>query len=124
MFAEVIKLAEKSKRTTRTAELIQSIIGRLLLKEVSDPRLQGISLTGVDLSPDFKNAIVFFSLLDPSPENIKIAERSFEKASGFFRVQLSRSTELRHTPKLIFKYDASLMVGERVSNLINSIDVN
>jgi len=114
-------LLEKSKRTTRMADLIQTIVARLLQREISDPRLQGISITGVDLSPDLKNAIVFFSLLEPSNESIKIAERAFGKASGFFRVQLSRSTELRHTPKLIFKYDASIMIGTRVSQLLKNV---
>ena len=109
----------KSKRTHRIAELIQTIIARLLIKEVSDPRLQAATITGVDLSPDQKNAIVFFSLLDPTAENIKTTEKSFEKASGFFRLQLSRSTELRHTQKLIFRCDVSLMTGERVSRLLS-----
>ena len=116
-------LATKSKRNNRLAELIQSVIARLLIKEVFDPRLSSVTITGVDVSPDGRNAIVFFSLLDPTDVNIKSAEKAFEKASGFFRFQLSRETELRHTPKLIFKYDASLMVGERVSQLLSDVAV-
>jgi len=104
------------------AELIQSVIARLLIKEVSDPRLRSATITAVDLAPDGKNAIVFFSLLDPSDENIKAAVTAFQKATGFFRVRLSQSTELRHTPKLIFKYDASLIVAERVSHLLSRVD--
>ena len=115
-------MAEKSKRKNRMAELVQSIIARLLQKEINDPRLRMITITGVDISPDGKNAIVFYSLLDPTEENIKQAQTAFEKANGFLRLQLSRLTELRHTPKLIFKYDASLITGERVSNLLKEVD--
>lgn len=115
-------LSEKSKRVNRMAELIQSVVARLLQKEVNDPRLRMVTITGADVSPDGKNAIIFFSLLDPTDENIKLARLAFEKASGFFRLHLSRLTELRHTPKLIFKYDVSLMTGERVLNLLKQAD--
>ncbi|MCX7120870.1 MAG: 30S ribosome-binding factor RbfA [Gammaproteobacteria bacterium] len=108
----------KSKRTHRTAELIQQIVALALLKEVSDPRLAKITITGVDLSPDFKQAIVFFSMLDPTEESIKLAEVAFQKATGFFRLLLSRSTELRHTPKLFFRYDITLVNAERISDLL------
>lgn len=103
------------------AELIQSIVARLLLKDVSDPRLQSVTITSVDLSPDGKRALIYFSLIDPTPENIKSALTAFQKAAGFFRLNLSKMTELRHTPMLHFHYDASLMVAEQVTRLINKI---
>lgn len=110
----------KTTRNSRVSELIQATVANLLQKEVSDPRLRAVTITGVDLSPDGKNAMVFFSLLDPMPDAIRSVEKAFEKANGFFRMRLSRLTELRHTPKLIFKYDASLVTGERVTNLLKN----
>lgn len=115
-------MSSKSKRVNRVAELIQSVIARLLQREINDPRLQAATITGVDLSPDGKMAIVFFSLLDADAARIKETEKLFENASGYFRFQLSSLTELRHTPKLTFKYDVSLMNAERVSRLIRSVD--
>ncbi len=112
-------MVEKSKRVNRIAELIQSVIARLLQKEVSDPRLQFATITHVDLSPDGKRALIFFSLMDPTEENIKLANKAFQSATGFIRLHLSRQTELRHTPQLHFHYDASLMVAENVTRLIN-----
>ncbi|OGT34633.1 MAG: ribosome-binding factor A [Gammaproteobacteria bacterium RIFCSPHIGHO2_02_FULL_39_13] len=114
----VTREATKSKRANRVAELIQTTIAHLLLKEVSDPRLRFVTITGVDLSPDGKNAVVFFSMLDPTSDHVKSAEKAFQKAQGFFRFQLSQSTEFRHTPQLIFRYDPSQMVGERISKLL------
>ena len=112
-------MSEKSKRVYRMAELIQSVVAQVLQKEVNDPRLQSVTITGVDLSPDGKRATVFFSLIDHADDKIKEAKQAFQKASGFFRFNLSRQTELRHTPILVFEYDASLMTAERVSRLIN-----
>ncbi len=102
-------------------ELIQSIIAQLLQREVNDPRLQSATITGVDLSPDGKRATVFFSLLDTGNDNVKSAQQAFQKASGFFRLNLSRMTELRHTPQLHFLYDASLINAENVTRLINEV---
>lgn len=109
----------KSKRAYRVAELIQSIVAQLLKKEVSDPRLLSVTITGVDLSPDFCKATVFFTLLDPTPASIKEAERAFAKAAGFFRVNVSKLTKLRHTPNLTFRYDETLVTAERVSRLLS-----
>ena len=109
---------KKSTRVYRVSELIQTTIASLLQKDISDPRLRMITITGVDLSPDGTRAIVFFSLLDPNDDAIKLVKTAFEKASGFFRFNLSRSTELRHTPQLVFQYDVSSIVGERVSRLL------
>lgn len=101
------------------AELIQSVIASLLLKEVSDPRLKFASITHVDLSPDGKRALIFFSLMDPTEDNVKLANTAFQSAAGFIRLHLSRQTELRHTPQLHFHYDASLIAAEKVTRLIN-----
>src|SRR3990167_9928351 len=75
---EVNPLSEKSKRVHRLAELIQTVIAQLLQREVNDPRLNGVTITGVDLSPDGKKAMVFFSLLNVTDENIKLSSTAFQ----------------------------------------------
>ena len=107
-----------SKRNHRIGELIQTTIARVLQTQVSDPRLQQATIVDVDLSPDVKNATVYFSLLDTELKNIQSVENAFKKAVGFFRVQLSQLVELRFTPKLTFKFDASGMAAERITQLL------
>ena len=123
----------KSKRNHRTEELIQKTIAHILKKEVQDSRLSSVTITGVDLSPDFKQATVFFTLLEAtqstlkkatqklkrSESAIKKAEEAFAKATGFFRVQLSKQAELRHTPQLSFKYDLTAIAAARISDLLS-----
>lgn len=108
----------KSKRVYRIAELIQTVIAQLLKREVNDPRLSKVSITGVDLAPDYGRATVFFTSTDVSAESIKSAQDAFNKAEGFFRIQLSKLTELRYTPKISFKFDASIMQAEHISALL------
>lgn len=115
-------MSEKTKRARRIAELIQSVISQTLRKEVSDPRLQKASITGIDLAPDYGNAVLFFTLFnEQDDEAIKAAEKAFKKASGFFRHAISRSTELRYTPQLSFEYDTATLNAEHISRLIDEV---
>lgn len=114
-------MTEKSKRTCRVSETIHGAIAHVLQKEIADPRLKSVSLTGVDLSPDLKNAIIYFSTLKSDPKYVRGIEDAFAKAAGFFRVRLSQLVEMRHTPKLIFKFDIAIIGAERVSQLLDAV---
>ena|SRR3990167_4147124 len=113
------KSKEPCKRISSLASLIQTVVAQLIQKEIADPRLRLVTITGVDVSSDGKNATVFFSLLDNQSDQVKAVGQAFEKAKGFFRVRLSQMTELRHTPKLTFKYDISIVTGERITQLLS-----
>ena len=107
-----------SKRTHRVAELIQTTLADLLKKSVHDPRLKNVTMTHVKLTSDFSTATLFFSLSEENEQSIKDAQNAFQKAAGFFRHQLSQQIELRHTPKLIFKYDQTAAHAERISHFL------
>lgn len=109
----------KTKRTRQIAELIQTVVAQLLKKEVSDPRLTPVVITGVDLAPDFRNAVIFFTLSNATLQSIHSVEKAFQKATGFFRYQLSQLTELRYTPQLKFQYDQSIAHAERIAYLLS-----
>ncbi|MFH1033582.1 MAG: 30S ribosome-binding factor RbfA [Pseudomonadota bacterium] len=105
-----------TRRTQRMANLIQAELGDLLLKRVKDPRLEPITITGVDVSPDLSQAKVFYSLLDAArrPE----VEAGFKAAAPFLRHELAGRLQIKVTPKLRLVYDPSLAEGMRMDNLI------
>jgi ribosome-binding factor A len=115
-------MREKSTRFRRIAGLIQTVIANALKRDVNDPRLQHVSICGIDMAPDLGQAVLFFTMAEPTPENIKSAEKAFRKASGFFRSLISQSTELRYTPQLFFKYDASIVHAEKIQRLLDDIE--
>ena len=114
-------MSEKAKRARRIAGLIQSVVAQVLKKEVSDPRLAEVTITGIDLAPDFGQAVLFFTLPNPSEEAVKATMLAFKKATGFFRVHVSQSTELRYTPQLFFRYDAAIVRAEKIQQLLDKI---
>lgn len=112
------KVNAKSTRQHQAAELIQRTIASLIHAEVQDPRLSKATITGVDVSPDFKQSTVFFTQLDSSEKAVLATETAFKKASGYFRSKLSAKTELRYVPHLTFKFDKTVMDAERIAKLL------
>jgi ribosome-binding factor A len=94
------------KRSDRIADLIKVEISKVLSHEVKDPRVQGITVLNVLLTPDMKKADIFISnsnsFNEIDPEEVKIG---LEKAKGFIRRKLSRNLSLRRTPENFFKIE-------------------
>ena len=94
------------KRSDRIADLIKVEISKVLSHELKDPRVQGITVLNVLLTPDMKKADIFISnsnsFNEIDPEEVKIG---LEKAKGFIRRKLSRNLHLRRTPEIFFKIE-------------------
>ena len=94
------------KRSDRIADLIKVEISKVLSHELKDPRVQGITVLNVLLTPDMKKADIFISnsnsFNEIDPEEVKIG---LEKAKGFIRRKLSRNLNLRRTPEIFFKIE-------------------
>ena len=106
-----------SSRVERVGDEIQKIIVSLLSIKIRDPRLQWISITGVEVSKDLSYAKVFFSSLNTeiNPEQMV---KAFDAAKAFFRSALARELRLRVAPDLRFFYDDSLAYGNKMNSLI------
>ncbi|MDF3055344.1 MAG: ribosome-binding factor [Gammaproteobacteria bacterium] len=109
-----------TQRTQRVGDQIQRALASMVRQKVNDPRFKQISITGIDISPDLKNALVFFSQLDEN--NIDQTLEALNKAAGFFRRALAEELRLRHTPKLTFVYDKTLKYGSELTQLINQVN--
>lgn len=110
-------MPKPSKRARRVADLIHREVANCLQREVHDPRLIGLSITDVEMTPDMKTARIYYSLMDDA--SVDEAASALAKADRFIRHCLAKKTELRYTPKLIFKYDDTMRRAERLSRLIN-----
>jgi ribosome-binding factor A len=108
------------KRATRVAELLREILASILLERVADPRLQEVTITEVDMSPDLKLARVYYALRQGSdPEEIIIA---LDKAMGFIKQEVAREHILRTMPEFHFLPDETLDKAARLEALLESLD--
>ena len=110
-----------TRRTERLNHLIQIELSDLLRKHINDPRLNGlISITGVSISNDLKNATILISALGDNHDRSEILN-GFHSASGFLRRELAHRLEIRVTPELKFEFDDSIEKGVSLTSLIDKV---
>lgn len=109
-------------RAERIEELIRSDISEILRARVSDPRIGFVSITDVDLSPDLKNAKIYFSTIAASEKEKENCIKGLQSATRFIRGELGKKLELRAMPTIEFIYDNSLERGSKVLTLINKVE--
>ena len=80
-------------RNQRLGNQVLRTLSELLRFETKDPRLERVSLTGVDLSRDLSVARVYFSLLDPKKDVAPVFE-GLDKACGFLRAKLGQAIKI------------------------------
>jgi ribosome-binding factor A len=105
-------------RSRRIAEQIQRELSEIIRLEMKDPRVGMITLTDVEVTPDYEHAKVFFTRLGDASANPAVT-RALEHASGFLRSELASRMRLRIVPQLHFEYDVSVERGVRLSKLID-----
>lgn len=112
-------MARKTGRAQKVGDQIQRELSEIVHRELRDPRVGMITLTGVEVSPDCAHATVYFTCLDAS--HVPEAADGLRRAAGFLRSQLARRIKLYVTPELRFAYDDSIERGARLSQLIDSV---
>jgi ribosome-binding factor A len=105
------------KRADRVADQIRMEVADILMRKIKDPRVQSVTVTGVELTADLRVAHVFVTTMGTEQ-----AERDtfagLSKASGFVRAELGRRLTLRYLPEVIFKKDVSGLRGDRIMRLL------
>jgi ribosome-binding factor A len=108
-------------RRDRVAHLLQAELAGLLLREVRDPRLRGVTVTAVKMTADLKIARVYYRTLPGSASGREVGQ-ALAKAAPFLRGAAGRALGLRSTPELRFEFDSLPEAAERVESLLASTD--
>ncbi|WP_394780072.1 30S ribosome-binding factor RbfA [Undibacterium sp.] len=106
-------------RGLRVADQIQRDLAEIIWSELKDPRVGMITLTEVQLTPDYAHAKVYFTTLTDDAEAIKNTVEALLKAAGFLRAQLGLRLHIHTLPQLHFIHDTSTMRGIAMSRLID-----
>jgi ribosome-binding factor A len=109
-----------STRTEKVSDLMKDEISRLILREMRDPRIGFVTVTGTAVSPDLRLVKVHVSVLG-SPEVRQVSLKALNNASAFFRRSLFKNLRLRHAPEVVFRLDESLDQGERIDEVLRAI---
>jgi ribosome-binding factor A len=113
-------MPKEYSRSQRVVEQIRRELAELIRLEVKDPRVGFITLTDVEITPDYAHAKVYFTSMTGEADVPEIL-RGLHRASGFLRRELGRRVRIHTTPELHFHYDRSVEQGSRLSKLIDEV---
>src|SRR5438477_7178679 len=100
----------RSDRMRRVDEAVRSVLGDAIAKDLKDPRVGFVTVTGVKTSPDLRHARVYVSVL--GDEAVRAASLDgLRSAHGMLQRALAAELKLKHTPTLTFEYDESVDRG-------------
>lgn len=111
-----------SLRQQRVAEQIKVTLSELLLFDINDPRLSGITITEVEIDRELEYADVYVNALGDEERKEEVLE-GLERASGFLRRRLGDSLDARKTPNLRFKWDTAFEQAQRIDDLLDSLNI-
>lgn len=106
------------RRIERVNQLLREELARLVLEELKDPRVAGVTFTRVETSSDLSHARISVRTL-PGDVPVEEAIEGLERASGFIRRRLGRELRFRKAPELHFVSDTSLEHARRIDELLD-----
>jgi ribosome-binding factor A len=109
---------QKGVKKAKFEEKILNELNLILRQELSDTRLQFASLTKVELSNDFSEALVYWDTFDSSKKD-EIA-KAFKSAENKLRATLSQVLRVRHTPDIKLKYDTQYESEQYISEILGA----
>ena len=107
------------QRGQRVADQIQRDLSEIIAYELKDPRVGMITITEVQVTPDYAHAKIFFTMLKDSKEEVKNTVDGLSAAAGYMRGQLGKRLHIHTLPALHFVHDTSTSRGMELSLLID-----
>jgi ribosome-binding factor A len=113
-----VKHRTPTGRPHRVAELLRERLALILLFKCADPRLKEVTLTEVEVSPDLRQAKVFYVVRENvDRDQVQIA---LDKAQGFIKAEVARENLFRLMPEFIFLLDPGLDRAARLEELLHA----
>ncbi|ABP90811.1 Ribosome-binding factor A [Streptococcus suis 98HAH33] len=109
-------------RTDRVGMEIKREVNEILQKKVRDPRVQGVTITDVQMVGDLSTAKVYYTIMSNLASDNQKAQTGLEKATGTIKRELGRKLTLYKIPDLVFEKDQSIEYGNKIDQMLRALD--
>lgn len=109
-----------TRRSDRVGDLLLELVSQLLTKEVNDPRIGPVTLTGAEVSKDLRQARIYFCPLVAKEDKTEILS-GLKSATGFIRNRIAKELKLRFVPTIEFVYDDTQDQAQRLEDLLRQV---
>jgi ribosome-binding factor A len=104
----------------KAAEAVREVVSMAILTQVRDPRVQGVTVTAVEMAPDMRSATVHVSVMG-NPAQEQLALRGLASSAGFLQAQIAERIETRYVPRLTFKLDAGVKQSIEIARVLGEV---
>lgn len=106
-----------SRRALKVGEAIREVVAMSILTDLKDPRVSGATITKAEVSPDLRQAKVYFMVLGGEAKERNVL-RGLQSAAGFLQQKVARRIDSRYTPILQFAVDEGVKNLMEVSRIL------
>lgn len=107
-------------RAERVGQAIFELMAELFREKLTDPRLDGIQITGAKITKDLRLARVYY-FLGANADSRKLCSAGLKSAAGYLKCAVAERLAMKFTPEIEFHFDDSIERGERVDELLNKL---
>ena len=108
------------RRPDQVAEVVRQVVAEALLREIRDPRIQMVTITGIEVSPDLSYARILVTVHGDEAER-DLALEGLERASGFLRSRVAKALATRITPALTFVADRGQEHAAKIEAILGAL---
>lgn len=109
-------------RHERVESVLMKEISNILLRKINDPRVKGVHLVSVKISPDLSSARCLYSTLEDSA-HVEEIQKGLDSAKAFIRSEVKKVVQMRKIPEIYFVFDPSIKEGDKILALLRKLDI-
>lgn len=109
-----------SRRTLKAAEAVREVVSMAILTDLNDPRVQDVTVTGVEVSPDMRQAKVHVSIMGTEAKQ-NLGLRGLQSAAGYLQSKVAKRIDTRYTPRLEFVLDQGVKKSIAIAEILKRV---
>jgi ribosome-binding factor A len=109
-----------SRRTQKAAQAIREVVSMAILADLNDPRVQDVTVTYVEVSPDMRQAKVHVSVRGNETKQ-RLSLQGLRSAAGYLQAKLASRIETRYTPRLEFVLDLGVKKSIEMAQILDRV---
>jgi ribosome-binding factor A len=109
-----------SRRILKAAEAIREVVSMAILTELKDPRIEHVTVTAVEVTPDMRQATVRVSIMGDETKQ-RLCLHGLRSAAGFLQSKVANRIDTRYTPRLQFEIDQGVKKSIEIAEILRRV---
>jgi ribosome-binding factor A len=109
-----------SRRVLKAAEAVREVVGMAILADLKDPRIENVTVTRVEVTPDMREAKVYGSVMGDDAQQ-RLCLHGLQSAAGFLQQKIGKRIDTRYTPRLRFELDMGVKKSIAIARMLDEV---